>query len=228
MNKTLSESVEFIEQIKQEIHSQNVWIAPAFCHLHPLKKQFPTLYFGAQNISAFEKGAYTGEVSSLMLKDIQTDFCIIGHSERRHIFHENDADIAKKIFQSVKERIFPILCVGETVEEKKQGKTLEVIQRQLQEGLSLVKEHQFSFMIAYEPVWAIGSSLPATPSIAEEVLAQIKKLAIAMVPSCSVKFLYGGSVTLDNIDSYLEKDCIDGVLVGGASLDINTFKNLLK
>lgn len=227
MNKTLTQSIEFCEKIQGEIREQNAWIAPPICNLQPLKSLFPKIHFGAQNVSSFSHGAYTGEVSALMLKDLQVPFCIIGHSERRKYFLETDEIIAKKMDLLVQEKIIPILCVGETLAEKENHQTESVLFSQIEKGLQLVKDRSFDLFVAYEPVWAVGSSIPATPELAAKVLTKLQIEVKKMCPHVQLKLLYGGSVNQENIDDYLSHKVIDGVLVGGAALDEKTFKNFL-
>jgi triosephosphate isomerase len=228
MNKTLTQSVEFCEKIQAEIKKQNAWIAPPICNLQPLKKQFSEINFGSQNVSSFSHGAYTGEVSASMLKDLQVSFCIVGHSERRKYFHETDEIIAKKMDLLVTEKITPILCVGETLTEKENQQTEKVLFSQLEKGLQLVKDRSFDLFVAYEPVWAVGSSIPATPDLAEKILLKLQAEVKKICPHVHLKLLYGGSVNQENIDEYLKYNVIDGVLVGGAALEEKTFKNFLK
>lgn len=228
LNKTLTESKEFCQELKGYTKDQNVLIAPSFVNIHPLKSHFHELKFGAQNVSSHEQGAYTGEVSASMLKDIGVDFCILGHSERRHVFHETDADISMKMKNLIQNDIMPIFCIGETFQQREQGLTYSTLKMQIDQGLSLVKNFSKELIVAYEPVWAIGSSLPATPEVAAAAIDFIQKLIIENMPSSSVKFLYGGSVNASNIDDFLAQKNIHGVLVGGASLDLKTFKKFLK
>jgi triosephosphate isomerase len=228
LNKTLNESLEFFRDIEGDIKNQNVFIAPSFVNLYTLKNDFPHIKIGAQTVSSHSKGAYTGEVSAVMLKEIGVDFCIVGHSERRHVFGEKDHEIAKKMERLAEYKITPILCVGETLEQKQEGITFQTIQSQLEQGLMFFKKYQLDLFVAYEPVWAIGSSLPATPEEANLVMGAIKELVVEMMPESQVKLLYGGSVNLANIDAFLNEKHIDGVLVGGASLDLSIFKNFIK
>ncbi len=228
MNKNLSESLDFLIKLNLIDSKQNIWIAPAFCNIVPIKERFPKLMIGAQNVAYKSHGAYTGEVSAEMLCDIGVDFCIVGHSERRGYFHETDEEIGHKLALIVEAEMVPVLCVGETFEQREKGLTHHILDRQLNLALELVKKKSFDLFIAYEPVWAIGSSKPATKEIVENVLKEIQQKVLSIVPRVNLKLLYGGSVTLDNIDEYLSTDCVDGVLVGGASLELKTFQNFIK
>ena len=228
MNKNLSESLDFLEKLKLDDSNHNVWIAPAFCNITAIKQKFPKLSIGAQNLSYRSHGAYTGEVSAGMLSDLEVKFCIIGHSERRKYFHETDEEIGQKVALTVQEGMLPILCVGETLEQNEKGLTHHILDQQIKLALELVKTQTFDLFIAYEPVWAIGSSKPATAQIVKNVLSEIKEKVLTIAPKANLKLLYGGSVTLDNIDEYLSTPLVDGVLVGGASLELQTFQNFIK
>lgn len=234
MNKTLRETEvylkEFLLKLKDlEVLDKEITIAPPFTALslagNLIRGSF--LKLSAQNACWEEKGAFTGEISPIMLKELGVTWVILGHSERRHIFNETDEIISKRVFGVYKAGLIPILCVGETLEERKTEKTLEVIERQLKEGLKYLKEIKGEdLVIAYEPVWAIGTGINATPSQAEEVQAFIRKKLAEMYSSQvaeKVRILYGGSVTPENIEELMKEPNIDGVLVGGASLEVERF-----
>jgi triosephosphate isomerase len=227
LNKTLTESIKFCEQIIDVVHHSHVMIAPSFCNLSLLIERFKNLKFGAQSVSRYSHGAYTGEVSAKMLQDIQANFCLIGHSERRQHFHETNESVAFQLKEAIDAHLLPVLCIGESLEAKNLGLTKQVLKEQLIEGLKFGLDQAFELFIAYEPIWAIGTSLAATAEMTDEILEWIKKTVFQINPKISLKLLYGGSVNLDNIDSYLEKKHIDGVLVGGASLDLQTFKKFI-
>jgi triosephosphate isomerase len=177
---------------------------------------------GAQNMHCEDSGAFTGEVSAPMLKSFGVTHVIIGHSERRHVFFETDAFVNKKMAAALKHRLIPIMCVGETLQEHEAGKALEVVMRQTETGLSgIAAEAGATVVIAYEPVWAIGTGKTATPEQAQLVHASIREFLDdfwGKTAAAETRILYGGSVTADNIDSLLAKPDIDGALVGGASL----------
>lgn len=227
LNKTLTESCKFCEQIVDAIHQSHVWIAPSFCNLHALAKKFENIKFGSQSVSRYPQGAYTGEVSAKMLEDVGAKFSLIGHSERRHVFNETNDSTAHQLKEVLQTSMTPVLCIGETLDAKNNGLTKQVLSIQLEEGLKYGSDQAFQLFIAYEPVWAIGTNLAATAEMADEILAWIKMTVSHLNPNISLKLLYGGSVNLDNIDTYLEKKHIDGVLVGGASLDLQTFKKFI-
>jgi triosephosphate isomerase len=191
-----------------------------------------SIALGAQNMHFEDKGAFTGEVSSPMLRAFGVTHVILGHSERRHVFGETDQLINKKVLTAMRHRLIPILCVGETREERDGGHTLTVVLRQLQTGLSGIDPQQSStVVVAYEPVWAIGTGLTATPEQAEAVHSSIREaLRDQMGPEKgdSVRILYGGSVTADNVDSLVSKPNIDGALVGGASLKADSFARIIR
>ncbi len=177
---------------------------------------------GAQNMHWEDSGAFTGEVSAPMLKAFGVTHVIIGHSERRHVFFETDQFVNKKMTAALKHRLVPIMCVGETLQEREASKTVEVVMRQLENGLSgIPAEAAATVVIAYEPVWAIGTGKTATPEQAQLVHGSIREFlddSWGKAAAAETRILYGGSVTPENIDSLLAKPDIDGALVGGASL----------
>ncbi len=235
MNKTLKETEEYFNKFLKRLSEidfsdKEIMIAPPFTVLaysQNFIKNSP-LKLGAQNSCWEERGAFTGEISPIMLKELGVEYVILGHSERRHIFGESDQLIAKRVEGVYKFGLIPILCVGETLEERNKGKTLEIVERQLLEGLSKIKNIKGGdkIVIAYEPVWAIGTGINATPEQAEEVQSFIREKLENLYSeeiSMQIRILYGGSVTPDNIQDLMRKPNIDGVLVGGASLDPEKF-----
>ena len=181
---------------------------------------------GAQNLFWEEKGAYTGEISGSMLKELGCQYVIIGHSERRQYFGETDADVNKKLQAAYRHSLIPIVCVGETLAEKEAGETLEVIYRQIKEGVSdLSTEQAENLVVAYEPVWAIGTGRTAMATDAQEVAAFIRQTLTEMYnhSAQSIRIQYGGSVKPGNIAELMAQADIDGALVGGASLDATSF-----
>lgn len=182
---------------------------------------------GVQNMYWEDEGAFTGEISPVMVKAAGCGYVILGHSERRHIFGENDDMVNKKLLAALKHGIAPVLCVGELLEEREHGLTESVIIRQLREGLAGAKpEDTEKLIIAYEPVWAIGTGKTATPQIAQEVHRLIRHTAAELVGqdrASRLPLLYGGSVKPENIRGLLAQDDIDGALVGGASLKADSF-----
>jgi triosephosphate isomerase len=180
------------------------------------------IQLGVQNIHSEEKGAFTGENSAAIAKDAGAEFILIGHSERRHVFNESDELCAKKCARVVQARLTPILCVGERIEEREAGETDTVVLRQLTSGLSLLDKPAIaSLIIAYEPVWAIGTGKTATPQDAQAVHSVIRRALheLSGDEAADIPVLYGGSVTPANAASLLAEEDVNGVLVGGASLD---------
>lgn len=180
--------------------------------------------FGAQNMHWEEQGAFTGEVSSVLLKEMGTTHVILGHSERRQLFHETDEAINKKIFAAQQKGICPIFCVGETLAEREAEQTKKVIERQLTLGLKNVSANLLE--IAYEPVWAIGTGKVASPEQANDIHVFIKSWLMDHFPQSQVRVLYGGSVKPDNIVGLMAQKEIDGALIGGASLSFESFEKI--
>lgn len=189
------------------------------------------LHLGAQNMHYEDHGAYTGEISAAMLKDLQVEYVILGHSERRELFDESDALIQKKVDAALANGLLPILCVGETLEEREAGKQEEKVQGQLMSALQNVKPDDFKkLVIAYEPIWAIGTGKTASDADAEEMAAFIRRQVATMISPAAaetVRILYGGSVKPENIKKIMEQENIDGALVGGASLEAPSFISLV-
>jgi triosephosphate isomerase (TIM) len=187
---------------------------------------------GAQDIYFEQKGAFTGEISPAMLKDVGCTYCLCGHSERRHVIKENDSLINKKVHATVSGGLLPILCVGELFNEHKSNKTSDVVTQQLEAGLADLSEEKASAVtIAYEPVWAIGTGLNATPQQAQEVHAMIRKLVAKIYNknlADEIRILYGGSVKADNAAQIMIQPDVDGLLVGGASLKADEFVSIIK
>ncbi len=234
MHKTVPEAVSLVKELKElltEIKDREVLVCPPFTAIYAVKREIEgsPIKLGAQNMFYEEKGAFTGEISPLMLKDLGCSYVILGHSERRHIFGETDELINKKVASAVKHGLVPILCVGELLEERESGKTKNVVERQLLEGLKGLKEGD-EFVIAYEPVWAIGTGKTATPEQAQEVHKFIRELLaenFGREKAERVRILYGGSVKPENIKGLMEMPDIDGALVGGASLRAASFAKIV-
>ncbi len=235
MHKTPSESISFVKNLLERMgnyEDREVLVCPPYTSLYPVSnivKDTPLL-LGAQNVFYEEKGAFTGEISPLMLKEIGVEFVICGHSERRNIFGETDEMINKKIKKVVEFGMKPIFCIGEKLEEREKEETFEVIKKQLEKGLSGFKEIE-KLTIAYEPVWAIGTGKNATPEQAEEVHLFIRKWIkenYGEDAANNIRILYGGSVKPENIDDLIKEKNIDGVLVGGASLDVDKFLRIIE
>ncbi len=237
MNKNLSESINLISGIKSgfpQNASAEVIVCPPFTSLetvHALIKDTP-IHLGAQNMYFEDSGAFTGEISADMLKSVGCEFVILGHSERRHIFGETDETVNKKIQQAVNNGLNPIFCVGETLDERENGKEFEVIEKQITAGLAGVSAENFEkIVIAYEPVWAIGTGKTASPEQAQEIHKFIRGLVSKLYsPSHAdnVRILYGGSVKPNNAADLLSQSDIDGALVGGACLQAESFTQIIE
>lgn len=187
---------------------------------------------GGQDLHFEKKGAYTGAVSGAMLKDVGATHVLIGHSERRHVFNDTNEDTRKKIIAALEAGLVPVLCIGEKLEEREVERTADVVVGQLKEGLEgLTEEDIKDLVIAYEPVWAIGTGVTATPQQAGEAHALIRSwFSEAYSKSCAddLRILYGGSVTPDNVDSLMAVPDVDGTLVGGASLKPDSFSRIVR
>ena len=237
MNKTLEEAVSVAVGLKRKFYTfsdADIVICPPFTALSRVQDTIvdSSLMLGAQDIYWEEKGAFTGEISPNMLKDIGCRYIIVGHSERRHIFGETDEEVNKKVRVILKHGMTPIMCIGEKLEEKDHGMTLEVLEKQLLGGLKdMTKDEVKRTIIAYEPVWAIGTGRTATPREAQEAHKFIRKFierTYSKQTSSKIRIQYGGSVKPDNIGQLMVQEDIDGALVGGASLDVNTFAQIVK
>ncbi len=235
MYKTAKETVAYIHAIVPKVAaaSASVYLAIPFTSLSSAihAAEGTNLIIGAQNMHFEEQGAFTGEISAFMLKALGVDFVILGHSERRSLFHETDALIHKKLLRALKEDLEPILCIGEKEEERAQGKTREVLEQQVHSLLlGIAKEEAEKILIAYEPVWAIGTGKTATPQMIQETHAQIRALLkqkYDLRTSQKIALLYGGSVKPENSQEILSQKDVDGALVGGASLDPVQFAQIV-
>lgn len=236
MNKNAAESAALVDELVKAIGNEtavSVVVCPPFTSLDSVSKSVSNsnIGVGAQNMYFEKSGAFTGEISAEMLRHLRVDWVILGHSERRAIFGETDTLINKKVKAALDNSLKPILCVGETIEEREAGNTLKVVETQLTEGLKDIDEAKAEeVVIAYEPVWAIGTGKTATPEMAQEVHAYIRKLLNALfgeVKGEKIRILYGGSMKPDNADELLAQKDIDGGLIGGASLQANPFLALV-
>ena len=232
MNKTIAEAEEFITAIDPICHDKaDFGIATSFLALQTSIKNAKNLIVAAENCHFEDKGAFTGEVSVPMLKEIGLKWCIVGHSERRQMFGDTDETVNKKVKKLISEGITPIMCCGETLETFEAGKTEEWVRNQISKGLDGVDGKDVaSMVIAYEPIWAIGTGKSATKEIAENTCAivrdQVKKMYGEEV-SEKVRIQYGGSVKPENIADYLAEEDIDGALIGGASLKVDSFTAII-
>jgi len=236
MNNTIEESLGFVGEFLPLVEgndSVQVAIAPPFTALFGVGQAISgsDVELAAQNMHWEQDGAFTGEVSSIMCRDIGCTFVIIGHSERRQYFGEGDGEVARKVSTALSEGLIPILCVGETLGEREYGKTFDVIERQLRGGMEgIVPDGDFELVVAYEPVWAIGTGKTASPEEAQEVHHFIRGLLTNVLDAslaARTRILYGGSVKHDNVDALMAKDDINGALVGGASLVPESFARIV-
>lgn len=234
MNTTVSEAVKLVKEMLPAagaIEGVETVMCPPFVSLALVADVLKgsTVKLGAQNLYFEEKGAYTGEISPLMLKDL-CSYVIIGHSERRAYFGETDELINKKVHSAIKAGLNPILCVGETLEKREQGKAEEVITGQVRRGLAGVPPLG-TLVIAYEPVWAIGTGRAATGEDANKMIGLIRQVAAGVLTgetAADIRIQYGGSVTSSNIAEFIAQNEIDGALVGGASLKAAEFVSILE
>ncbi len=234
MNTTISEAVTLAKSLREKIDKvENVEkvLCPPFISLMAVEKvvEESSLKLGAQNMHFEEKGAYTGEISPLMLKGL-CEFVILGHSERRNYFGETDEIVNKKVKTTLEFGLKPILCVGERLEENEAGKTVEVINRQIREGLRDIENPQ-GLVVAYEPVWAIGTGKAANGTQANETIVLIRNLLTEIYDrefAQKTRILYGGSITSANIEEFTSFADIDGALVGGASLKVDEFSGIVE
>lgn len=233
MNMTQKQIVAYLKDIKKMAkHTQNVvGVVLPYPYLHLAKKYLAgsNVLYGAQNVHFAQSGAYTGEISIAMLSDFDTNFCLVGHSERRAYFGESDADVNKKILALSDSAVVPVLCVGESLNERKAGEHEKVVGRQIDLALKDMNADDVASMVfAYEPVWAIGTGVSATSKQAQEMAKYIKdhiskKFNLSRAQVC---VLYGGSINIDNFTEILSQSDIDGGLIGGACLDVEKFSKI--
>ncbi|MBI5299580.1 MAG: triose-phosphate isomerase [Deltaproteobacteria bacterium] len=237
MNSTVTDALKFLAVFRHEMKGMTpceVVLCPPFTCLYALGEAFEETPFklGAQNMHWEESGAFTGEISSLFLKDLNVQYVLLGHSERRTLFGETDININKKLEQAIHQKITPVVCVGETDEEHKEGKTFAVLEHQIKKALDGQIRSELATMVwAYEPVWAIGTGKNATPDQAQEVISWMRTLLAKVLddPTAStMRILYGGSVSAEKARGFLKQSDIDGLLVGGASLDPQKFANIVQ
>ncbi len=237
MNNTVSESiklvkllVEFMDKYEKD---REVLVCAPFTSLYCINEivKNSKVKLGAQNMHFEEKGAYTGEISPIMLKDIGVEYIIIGHSERRQYFNETDEIVNKKITTALKYNLKPIVCVGETLEQRESGKEKDIIRNQIKNGFKNIKASDIEgIVIAYEPIWAIGTGKTATADQANEIISYIRKIISELYDgevADNVRIQYGGSVKPNNASEIMSKSDIDGALVGGASLKIEDFTQII-
>lgn len=237
MNKTVTESLALARELRglvSMVRHVDIAVAPTFPALHPVAKALEgsNIEVAGQTCHADASGAFTGETAAPMLKDAGCSWVILGHSERRQFFQETDVGVNKKIGMSLKAGLLPIICVGETLQEREANRTLEVVSTQVKGCLDGFKaDVGASFVIAYEPVWAIGTGKTATSRQAQDVHAHIRQLLTGLwgaETAAKVRIQYGGSVKPDNAAELLSMPDIDGALVGGASLKAGDFAAIVK
>jgi triosephosphate isomerase (TIM) len=231
MNKTLKEALEMVEELKPMVREARceVVVCPPFVCLGQVADAVKgsNIKVGAQNMHYEESGAYTGEVSAAMLRELNIEYVIIGHSERRQYFNETDESVNKKVKAALEHSLIPIVCCGESLEEREDGITRDVLGKQIRRGLKGFSEGDIEKMIvAYEPIWAIGTGRTATDEQANEAIAYIRSVIAGMYgkeTADKVRIQYGGSVKPSTIKAQMEQSDIDGALVGGASLNASDF-----
>ncbi len=235
MYKTVAEAVDLVEALLHDLGPTNdrkVLVCPPYTALHavsPLLQDSP-IALGAQDVFPEEQGAYTSAISPLMLRDLGCTYVIVGHSERRQIFGDDDALVNRKLHAALKHDLRPILCVGETKPQRDAGDAERVVVRQVRAGLADVSAAQMgSVVIAYEPVWAIGTGDTATPADAQAMHATIRQTLTELYGDVAqqIRIQYGGSVKPDNVDELMSQPDIDGALVGGASLKADSFLRII-
>ena len=237
MNMTSSEVAPYLEVFRQEtepVNNVDIAIIPPFTALAKASEILggsQKIRLGAQNMSPEAKGAYTGEISAAMLRDLFVRYVLVGHSERRRLFGETDELVHRKVVTALNSELRPILCIGETLEERQAGQEKAILEAQLEGALKALTQEQLEeIIIAYEPVWAIGTGLTATPAQAQEAHQFIRdylKTSAGVEIADKTRILYGGSVTADNARELLSQPDIDGALVGGASLDPRSFAEIV-
>ena len=237
MNKTAAEGASLAKEIVEAVGretSVDVVVCPPFTALESVARSLEgqAVKLGAQNMHAEKNGAFTGEISAEMLRTLYVSHVILGHSERRQYFGETDAVVNKKVLAALAAELRPILCVGETLAERESGRTLDVVRTQTEAALAGVKPEQLtSVVIAYEPVWAIGTGKVATTAQAQEVHAFIRQLLVSLYGAAlaqKVRILYGGSMKPANAPELLAQPDIDGGLIGGAALEARSFIELVR
>jgi triosephosphate isomerase len=236
MNGTLLTNTiltQHIRQMANDVEGVEIVICPPYIYLPQVGEELSqsVIKVGAQNVSAFSRGAYTGEVSTEMLCEFGCSYVLLGHSERRNIYQESDVEIAEKFDATLKAGLIPVLCVGETLEQRKKNKTHVVVSAQINAVIDLVGIQGFrNAVIAYEPIWAIGTGETATPIQAQTVHVEIRQLLAKhnIEIAHNLQILYGGSVNVDNARTLFAQKDIDGGLIGGASLDAASFLQICK
>ena len=236
MHMTVNEAVELagaVARLSSDARDREVMIAPPYTALFEVARALEgsNVLLSSQNVCWEEKGAFTGEISPVMLKDIGCSMAIIGHSERRHVFGEDNKMVNKRILGAQKFGMVPVFCIGETLDEREAGHTFKVLESQVREGLVGVEiSDPATIVVAYEPVWAIGTGKTATVVQAQEVHAFVRELLAGMYQknvASEIRILYGGSVNPENVDALMSEEDVDGALVGGAALKPELFDRII-
>lgn len=235
MTMSIADAKSFVAAIKDQINGKDVEavLCAPFTMLKDVKEATAgtAIKVGAQNMHFEESGAFTGEISVSMLKELAVDYVIVGHSERREYFNETDETVNRKVLKALEHNLLPILCCGETLEQRDAGKTKDVVKMQVEKGLSGVdKDVLANIVIAYEPIWAIGTGKTATSGQANDVISYIRGVIATMFgeeAAAKIRIQYGGSVKPSNVAEIMKESDIDGALVGGASLQPDSFLSLV-
>ena len=236
MHKTVHDAVAFVKEFRKlviNVHDVEIVLAPPFTSLHAVAEAAHASNVGVagQNVHWEREGAFTGEVSAAMVKEAGAEYAIVGHSERRRLFGDTDETVNRRVVAAIAAQLTPIFCIGETLDERERGETLAVLDRQIKAGLDGVTADQIAAMVvAYEPVWAIGTGKNATAAEAAEAHAHIRSrlrqwFGGTAAEQCHI--IYGGSVKPDNIRELTSLAEVDGALVGGASLDVRSFHQIV-
>lgn len=237
MNKTAAESAALVQQVHAEVGSQStvqVAVCPPFTSMGQVSEglEGSQVALGAQNMHHEASGAYTGEISAEMLRDLYVTYVILGHSERRQYFGETNKSVNEKILSTVAGNLKPIYCIGETLEQRERNETLDVVRTQIKEGLENFSDSDVdNLFIAYEPVWAIGTGKTATDEMAQEVHSFIREILADLFgqnPAETIRILYGGSMNAENASGLLAQPDVDGGLIGGASLAPKSFCGIVQ
>ena len=233
LNHGIDDALHYLNafQFKELDEMTEVIFFPPLTHLFLFKdflKQYNNYHLGAQNCSEYVKGAYTGEISTKTLKELTCQYVLIGHSERRQLFKEEPSTLGRKLACSFEHKLTPVFCIGESESERNEGQTKAILKRQLQESFKLCSSNQLEnkFIIAYEPIWAIGTGLVATSKQVQETHAFIRK-ELALLTSQEIPIIYGGSVKPENARELLDQQDVNGLLVGGASLKPDSFSQII-
>lgn len=235
MYKTLDEALTFVRDLLPSIQGirSTVYLAVPYTLLLPLSKEVgeTSLFVGAQNMNDASEGAFTGEIAGKMIKDAGGKFVLLGHSERRRLFHEDNAFINRKVKRAISDQLQPILCIGETKKEREEEQTKEVIRTQLCEGLAGIEPQSLSdLIVAYEPVWAIGAHESATAEVVQEAhrfCREVLSELLSQPLADQIVIQYGGAVTPSNATELLMQSDVDGLLIGGASLSLESFVKII-